>query len=149
MAPKTRESFSRKRKEKAPTSDPCNFTRFFSKTHENHFYEVVHKKKVVPEVHFDLKLKEYPEILYQILIWDWEVLANPVTEVGALMVREFYTNAWVTYKHVRGVNPEPKNWCTMVRGHILDFSPESVRVALQLPPSREDPHSYTRRVNTD
>ncbi|KAL4277128.1 hypothetical protein AHAS_Ahas20G0276200 [Arachis hypogaea] len=29
------------------------------------------------------------------------------------MVREFYTNAWVTYKHVIGVNPEPKNWHTM------------------------------------
>ncbi|KAL4300573.1 hypothetical protein AHAS_Ahas17G0214400 [Arachis hypogaea] len=37
----------------------------------------------------------------------------------------------------------------MVRRHILDLSPKNVRVTLQLPPSGEDPHSYTRRVNTD
>ncbi|KAL4364667.1 hypothetical protein AHAS_Ahas07G0029000 [Arachis hypogaea] len=37
----------------------------------------------------------------------------------------------------------------MVRVHIMKFSPQSVRVVLQLPPFGEDPHSYTRRVNTD
>ncbi|XP_015932725.1 transcription termination factor MTEF18, mitochondrial-like [Arachis duranensis] len=37
----------------------------------------------------------------------------------------------------------------MVKGHIMEFVPESVRVALQLPPSEEDPQSYTHRVNTD
>ncbi|XP_016164785.1 uncharacterized protein LOC107607331 [Arachis ipaensis] len=62
---------------------------------------------------------------------------------------KFYANVWVTYKHVSGMNPEPKNWCTMVRWHIMELSPESVRVVLQLPTSGKDPHSYTRRVNTD
>ena len=72
-----------------------------------------------------------------------------MTEVGVLMMREFYANTWVTSKHDRSVNPEPKNWHTMVRGHIMDFIPKSVRVVLQLPKTRNDPQSYTRRVNTD
>ncbi|XP_057759192.1 uncharacterized protein LOC130979685 [Arachis stenosperma] len=61
-APKTGESSSRKRKEKAPASSPYYFIRFFSKTHEDHFHEIVSKKKVIPEVCFDLKPNEYPEI---------------------------------------------------------------------------------------
>ncbi|KAL4300712.1 hypothetical protein AHAS_Ahas17G0228300 [Arachis hypogaea] len=44
MAPKTRES-SRKRKEKAPTFEPWDFTRFFFKAHQHHFYDVMRKKK--------------------------------------------------------------------------------------------------------
>ncbi|XP_016195620.1 uncharacterized protein LOC107636637 [Arachis ipaensis] len=65
------------------------------------------------------------------------------------MVQEFYANAWVTKKHDTSVNPDPKYWHTMVRGQIIDFSLESVRMALQLPQSRADPQSFTRRVNSD
>ncbi|KAL4344985.1 hypothetical protein AHAS_Ahas11G0233100 [Arachis hypogaea] len=148
MAPKTRESL-RERKEEAPASKPWDFTRFFSKTHQDHFYDVVRKKKVISKVPFRLKDDEYPEILYQILRRGWEVLASPVIEVGVLMVQEFYANAWLTKKHDRGMNPELKNWHTMARGHIMDFSPESVRVVLQLLEPREDPHSYIHKVDTD
>ncbi|KAL4315075.1 hypothetical protein AHAS_Ahas15G0148800 [Arachis hypogaea] len=88
---------------------------------------MVRKKKVILEVPFKLKEDEYPKILHQVLRRDWEILANPISEVGVLMVQEFYANAWVTKKHDTCVNPEPKNWCTMVRGHIIDFSPESVK----------------------
>ncbi|KAL4315854.1 hypothetical protein AHAS_Ahas15G0226700 [Arachis hypogaea] len=63
------------------------------------------------------------------------------------MVQEFYANAWVTKNHDTSVNPHPKNWHTLVQGHLLDFSPESVRLALQLPLMQRDPHPYTRRVN--
>ncbi|KAL4365650.1 hypothetical protein AHAS_Ahas07G0127300 [Arachis hypogaea] len=35
----------------------------------------------------------------------------------------------------------------MVRGRFLDFSPESVRLAFNLPLMQGDPHPYTRRVN--
>ncbi|KAL4288158.1 hypothetical protein AHAS_Ahas19G0258200 [Arachis hypogaea] len=55
-----------------------------------------------------------------------------MTDVGMFMVREFYTNAWVTYKHTQGVNPDPKNRHTMVRGLIIEFSPESP--CIYLPP---------------
>ncbi|KAL4344482.1 hypothetical protein AHAS_Ahas11G0182800 [Arachis hypogaea] len=87
MAPKTGESSSKKRKEKAPTSGRYDFTRFFSKTHEDYFHEIVSKKKVISEVRFDLKLDEYPEIRYPILRRGWEFLTNPVIDVGILMVR--------------------------------------------------------------
>jgi len=36
--------------------------RFISKVHQDHFYEVVAKKKVILEVPFMLKKSEYPEI---------------------------------------------------------------------------------------
>ncbi|KAL4343993.1 hypothetical protein AHAS_Ahas11G0133900 [Arachis hypogaea] len=62
MVPKTGESSSRKRKETAPASSPYDFTRFFSKTHKDHFNEIVSKKKVIPKVRFDLQLEEYPKI---------------------------------------------------------------------------------------
>ncbi|QHO29606.1 uncharacterized protein DS421_8g226450 [Arachis hypogaea] len=65
------------------------------------------------------------------------------------MVQEFYANAWVTKKHDTSINQEPKNWRTMGRGHIKDFSPKSARIALQLPKPRANPQSYTRRSNTD
>ncbi|KAL4276591.1 hypothetical protein AHAS_Ahas20G0222500 [Arachis hypogaea] len=148
MAPKTGES-SRKIKGKAPASEPWETIRFLTKAHQDHFYDMVRKKKVIREAPFKLKVDEYSEILYQILRRDWKILANPISEVGVLMVQEFYANAWVTKKHDTSVNPEPKNWRTMVRGHIIDFSPESVRVALQLPEPRDNPHLYIRRVNTD
>ncbi|KAL4317023.1 hypothetical protein AHAS_Ahas15G0343600 [Arachis hypogaea] len=63
--------------------------------------------------------------------------------------KEFYANAWVTYKHVRGVNPSSKNWLAMVRGRTMAFRSRSVREALQLLQLRDDPHSYTERVNSD
>ncbi|KAL4287808.1 hypothetical protein AHAS_Ahas19G0223200 [Arachis hypogaea] len=65
------------------------------------------------------------------------------------MVKEFYANLWVTYKNIKDVNPEFKTWCTMVRGKIVQFGPERVREMLQLPPSRDNPHSHSKRVNTD
>ncbi|KAL4343992.1 hypothetical protein AHAS_Ahas11G0133800 [Arachis hypogaea] len=72
-----------------------------------------------------------------------------MADVVMLMVREFYANAWVTYKHAQGVNLDPKKWCTMVRGAIMEFSLERVRKILHLPPSRDKPYSYTQRVNMD
>ena len=67
MAPKARET-SRKRKGKAiaSTSEPWEMERFISKVHQDHFYEVVAKKKVIPEVPFMLKKNEYPEIRHEI-----------------------------------------------------------------------------------
>ena len=65
------------------------------------------------------------------------------------MVQEFYANAWITKNHDQSVNPDPKNYLTMVRGKYLDFSPESVRLAFNLPMMQGDEHPYTRRVNFD
>ncbi|KAL4287853.1 hypothetical protein AHAS_Ahas19G0227700 [Arachis hypogaea] len=62
MAPKGGESSSGKRKEKAPQTGPFDANRFSSKVHEENFFEMTSKKKVIPEVRFNLKPDEYPEI---------------------------------------------------------------------------------------
>jgi len=51
--------------------------RFLSRVHQDHFYEVVAKKKVIPEVPFKLKKGEYPKIRHEILRRGWEVLTTP------------------------------------------------------------------------
>ena len=150
MAPKAGETSRKgKGKTKASTSESWEMERFISKSHQDHFYDVVAKKKVIPEVPFMLKKNEYPEIRHEIQRRGWEVLTNPMQQVGILMVQEFYANAWITKNHDQSVNPDPKNWLTMVRGKYLDFSPENVRLAFNLPMMQGDEHPYTRRVNFD
>ena len=150
MAPKTGESSRKgKGKIKASTSESWEMERFISKAHQDHFYDVVAKKKVIPEVPFKLKRNEYPEIRHEIQRRGWEVLTNPIQQVGILMVQEFYANAWITKNHDQSKNPDPKNYVTMVRGKYLDFSPENVRLAFNLPYMEENARPYTRRVNFD
>ena len=150
MALKTGESSRRwKGKTKASTSESWEMERFISKAHQDHFYDVVAKKKVIPEVPFKLKRNEYPEIRHEIQRRGWEVLTNPIQQVGILMVQEFYANAWITRNHDQSKNPDPKNWLTMVRGKYLVFSPKNVRLAFNLPMMQRDEHPYTRRVNFD
>ena len=96
-----------------------------------------------------LKRNEYPEIRHEIRRKGWEVLTNPIQQVRILMVQEFYANAWITKNNDQSVNPDPKNWLTMVRGKYLDFSLENVRLAFNLPMMQGDAHPYTRRVNFD
>ena len=117
MAPKAGET-SRKRKEKAitSTSESWEMERFISKVHQDHYYKVVTKKKVIPEVPFMLKKSEYPEIRCEVRRRGWDALTNPIQQVGILMVQEFYANAWIIKNHDQSVNPNPKNWLTMVRG---------------------------------
>ena len=150
MVPKARET-SRKRKGKAiaSTSESWEMERFISKVHQDHFYEVVAKKRVIPEVPFKLKKNEYLEIRHEIQRRGWEVLTNPIQQVGILMVQEFYANAWITRNHDQSMNSNPKNYLTMVREKCLDFSPKNVRLAFNLPMMQENARSYTRRVNFD
>ena len=105
MEPKAREtSRKRKRKTKASTSESREMDRFISKAHQDHFYEVVAKKKVIHEVPFMLKKNEYSEIRHEIQRRGWEVLTNPIQQVEILMVQEFYANAWITKNHDQSVN---------------------------------------------
>ena len=70
-------------------------------------------------------------------------------QVEILMVQEFYANAWITRNHDQSMNPNPKNYLTMVWEKCLDFSPENVRLVFNLPMMQEDARPYTRRVNFD
>jgi len=91
------------------------------------------KKKVIPEVPFMLKKSEYPEIRREVQRRGWEALTNPIQQVRILMVQELYANAWITKNHDQSVTPNPKNWLIMVRENYLDFNPETVRLAFNLP----------------
>ncbi|KAL4344115.1 hypothetical protein AHAS_Ahas11G0146100 [Arachis hypogaea] len=66
MAPKVGESSSRKRKEKGPSTIPHELYRFYTKLDEEYYYNIVSKKKVIPEVKFESKADEYPKIQEQI-----------------------------------------------------------------------------------
>ncbi|KAL4315727.1 hypothetical protein AHAS_Ahas15G0214000 [Arachis hypogaea] len=123
--------------------------KFILKVHLDHFYEVVAKKNVIFEVPFKLKKGEYPEIRHEIRRRGWEALTNPIQQVRILMFQEFYANVWITRNHDQSMNSNPKNWLTMVQENYLDFSPENVRLAFNLPMMRGDPHPFTRRVNFD
>ncbi|KAL4343963.1 hypothetical protein AHAS_Ahas11G0130900 [Arachis hypogaea] len=51
-------------------------------------------------------------------------------------------------KH-KNEHPEFKTWHAIVRGKILQFGMGRVMEILQLPLSKDDPHSYNRRVRAD
>ncbi|MED6187516.1 hypothetical protein PIB30_077165, partial [Stylosanthes scabra] len=51
------------------------------------------KKKITPEVTFDLDEDEYPSIKEQIALRGWRRLASPRTKVTKWMMHEFYANA--------------------------------------------------------
>ncbi|MED6201934.1 hypothetical protein PIB30_100152, partial [Stylosanthes scabra] len=54
------------------------------------------RRKVIPEVGFNLEDDEYPEIMEQIAIRGWRRLAAPRTDISKLLVQEFYANATVS-----------------------------------------------------
>ncbi|MED6191238.1 hypothetical protein PIB30_114159, partial [Stylosanthes scabra] len=56
------------------------------------FDETVSRKKIIPEVGFNLSDGTYPEIDVQIKRRGWRRLASPQDEVAKAMVREFYAN---------------------------------------------------------
>ena len=74
-------------------------------------------RSVIPEVKFDLKEDEYPEIQGQIRNRNWEILANPETKVGRNMVQEFYANLWQTDRQ-RIIGAALYDHRTLVRGRI-------------------------------
>ncbi|MED6213478.1 hypothetical protein PIB30_093852 [Stylosanthes scabra] len=54
------------------------------------------KRKVIPEVGFNLNEDEYPQIMEQVALRGWRRLASPRTNVSELMMQEFYANAAVS-----------------------------------------------------
>ncbi|MED6115669.1 hypothetical protein PIB30_092905, partial [Stylosanthes scabra] len=60
---------------------------------QNLFEDIVHRKKVTPEVSFDLEDEEYPTIREHIALKGWRRLASPRTRISKLLIQEFYANA--------------------------------------------------------
>ncbi|MED6153060.1 hypothetical protein PIB30_097930 [Stylosanthes scabra] len=79
----------------APASvlDDYCFREVFNQTlFESH----VRRKKIIPEVGFNLNEDEYPQINEQIPFRGWRRLAAPMTGVSKLLVQAFYANAAVS-----------------------------------------------------
>ncbi|MED6213930.1 hypothetical protein PIB30_098209 [Stylosanthes scabra] len=66
---------------------------FLSIFNQRLFDKTVSRKKIIPEVGFNLSDGTYPEIDVQIKRRGWRRLACPQDEVAKAMVREFYASA--------------------------------------------------------
>ncbi|MED6200374.1 hypothetical protein PIB30_084444 [Stylosanthes scabra] len=89
------------------------------------FDETVSRKRIIPEVGFNLSDGTYPEIDVQIKRRGWRRLASPQDEVAKAMVREFYANIGRTDEQMAGLEQHP--YTSHVRGKTIDFSPENIR----------------------
>ncbi|MED6189128.1 hypothetical protein PIB30_092761, partial [Stylosanthes scabra] len=67
--------------------------RFRKEFSQQLFESHVRRKKVIPEVRFNLDEGKYPQIIEQILLRGWRRLAAPMTGVSKLLVQKFYANA--------------------------------------------------------
>ncbi|MED6162204.1 hypothetical protein PIB30_068217 [Stylosanthes scabra] len=69
----------------------------FHTAHNDQLYEsYARRRKVIPEVGFNLENDEYPEIMEQIALRGWRRLVAPRTDISKLLVQEFYANAAVS-----------------------------------------------------
>ncbi|MED6188754.1 hypothetical protein PIB30_088911 [Stylosanthes scabra] len=71
---------------------------------QNLFEEIVRRKKVTPEVSFDLEDEEYPAIREQIALRGWRRLASPRTKISKFLIQEFYANAVQTERRWSKLN---------------------------------------------
>ncbi|MED6174276.1 hypothetical protein PIB30_067561 [Stylosanthes scabra] len=89
------------------------------------FDETVSRKKIIPEVGFNITEGLYPKVREQILKRGWRRLASPTSEVAKAMIREFYANVGRTKEQMTGLEQHP--YTSYVRGKKIDFSPENIR----------------------
>ncbi|MED6175983.1 hypothetical protein PIB30_083530 [Stylosanthes scabra] len=92
--------------------------RFRKEFNQEIFNSHARKRKVIPEVGFDLHEDEYPQIMEQVMLRGWRRLAAPCTS-------EFYANAAISDEEASEQDELPyKNF---VRGIKVDFSPSNIR----------------------
>ncbi|MED6175736.1 hypothetical protein PIB30_081167 [Stylosanthes scabra] len=70
--------------------------RFRIEFNQELFESYARRRKVIPEVGFDLNEDEYPQIMEQVMLRGWRRLAAPHTSVNKLLVQEFYANAAIS-----------------------------------------------------
>ncbi|MED6175869.1 hypothetical protein PIB30_082365 [Stylosanthes scabra] len=80
----------------------------FQKAHNEELFEsYARRRKVIPEVGFNLNEDEYPQIMEQIALIGWRRLAAPRTSISKLLVQEFYPNTAVSDEEVAGRDELP------------------------------------------
>ncbi|MED6212562.1 hypothetical protein PIB30_084609 [Stylosanthes scabra] len=98
---------------------------------QNLYEELVSKKKkITPEVTFDLEDNEYPSIKEQIALLSWRRLASPRTKVSKWMIQEFYANAIQSEEEMGQADQHP--YKSYIRSAKVDFSPENIKRVLRL-----------------
>ncbi|MED6172584.1 hypothetical protein PIB30_051466 [Stylosanthes scabra] len=99
--------------------------RFRTAHNEQLFKSYARKRKVIPEVGFNLEDDEYPEVMEQIALRGWRRLAAPRTDISKLLVQEFYANAAVSDEEAAAQEEHP--YKSFIRGKEIDFSPNNIR----------------------
>ncbi|MED6176793.1 hypothetical protein PIB30_091723 [Stylosanthes scabra] len=98
----------------------------FRKEHNQQLFEsYARRRKVIPEVDFNLNEDEYPQIMEQIALRGWRRLAAPRTSASKLLVQEFYANAAVSDEEAAGKDELP--YKSFVRGKEVNFYPSNIR----------------------
>ncbi|MED6189551.1 hypothetical protein PIB30_097057 [Stylosanthes scabra] len=103
--------------------------RFRKKFNQELFNSHARKRKVIPEVGFNLNEDEYPQIMEQVMLRGWRRLASPRTNVSELMVQEFYANAAILDEEAAKQDELP--YKSFVRGIKVDFSPSNIRSVMR------------------
>ncbi|MED6140727.1 hypothetical protein PIB30_096264 [Stylosanthes scabra] len=99
--------------------------RFRKEFNQQLFESHAKRRKVIPEVGFDLNEDEYPQIMEQVMLRGWRRLAAPHTSVSKLLVQEFYANAAISDEEAAEQDELP--YKSFVRGVKVDFSPSNIR----------------------
>ncbi|MED6149163.1 hypothetical protein PIB30_059830 [Stylosanthes scabra] len=98
----------------------------FRKAHNEQLFDsYARRRKVIPEVGFNLEDDESPEIMEQIALRGWRRLATPRMDISKLLVQEFYANAAVSDEEAAAQEELP--YKNIVRGKEIDFSPNNIR----------------------
>ncbi|MED6224775.1 hypothetical protein PIB30_087416 [Stylosanthes scabra] len=120
--------------------------RFRKEFNQELFNSHARKKKVIPEVGFNLNEDEYPQIMEQVALRGWRRLAAPRTNVSELMMQEFYANAAVSEEEAAEQDELP--YKSFVRGIKVDFSPSNIRRVMRFKSTTEgaETDSNTRKA---
>ncbi|MED6176213.1 hypothetical protein PIB30_085901 [Stylosanthes scabra] len=109
--------------------------RFCKEFNQELFNSHARKRKVIPEVGFNLNEDENPQIMEQVSLRGWRRLAAPRTNVSELMVQEFYANAAISDEEAAEQDELP--YKSFVRGIKVDFSPSNIRRVMRFQSTTE------------
>ncbi|MED6225593.1 hypothetical protein PIB30_095081 [Stylosanthes scabra] len=115
--------------------------RFRKEFNQGLFNSHARKRKVIPEVGFNLNEDEYPQIMEQVALRGWRRLAAPRTNVSELMMQEFYVNAAVSEEEAAKQDELP--YKSFVRGIKVDFSPSNIRRVMRFKSTTEGAETDT------
>ncbi|MED6141907.1 hypothetical protein PIB30_108098 [Stylosanthes scabra] len=138
----------RKRKGKVvATSSNQASPRFKTLYHEAHFNSMLSARRILPEVILQADKDVFNPIRYQIYNRKWEKFTKPIQDVGHLMVKEFYANAWEPDKAKR----KHPTYTSSVRGTEVSFAPSNIKRVLKLKsdPYPNAPSYHEKKANKD